>query len=190
MSLGLRIFIGVIAGILTGLFLGDLASPFDVAGEVYIGLLQLTVLPYVFVTLLLKIGKLDIREAKTLSGQAGMVMLSLWAIALVTVFVLPMSLPEWNAGSFFSANLVESAQEFDFLGLYLPKNPFHSLANNIVPAVVLFSILMGGALIGVRNKEILLAPLGVVSETLGRISDFIVWLSPYGTFALAAGAAG
>jgi len=189
-SLGTRILIGVLAGIAVGLFLGNLAAPLNFAGKVYVGLLQMTVLPYVIVSLISKIGGFDLNAAKQLAGRAGVVQLALWAIALVTVLVMPLSLPKWEAGTFFSSTLVERPEAFDFLGLYLPVNPFHSLANNVVPAVVLFSILVGVALIGLPGKQRLLDPLAVVGEALGRISGFVVRLSPWGTFALAAGAAG
>ncbi|MHC4408411.1 MAG: cation:dicarboxylate symporter family transporter [Planctomycetota bacterium] len=190
MSLGQRIFIGVAAGIVVGIFFGEMTGWLDVIGDVYVGLLQMTVLPYVTVSLISKVGKLTAEQAKTLAGRAGLVLLALWLISLATVLIMPVSLPAWDAGTFFSATLVEQPKEFDFLGLYLPTNPFHSLANNIVPAVVVFSILLGAALITVKNKERLLEPLGVVSEALGGISNFVVKMSPYGTFALAAGAAG
>jgi len=190
LSLGNRILIGVLAGIALGVFLGELASPFDVVGHIYVGLLQMTVLPYVAVSLIAKIGGLTLDQARRLAGRAGIVMLALWAISLATVLVLPLSLPEWKAGSFFSASLVETPEKFDFLGLYLPTNPFHSLANNVVPAVVVFSILVGVALIRSSRKELILAPLNVLGETLSNISTFVVRLAPWGTFALTAGAAG
>ena len=44
------------------------------------------------------------------------------------------------------------APPFDLIGLYIPANPFNALANNIVPAVVLFSALLGIALIGVPGQ--------------------------------------
>jgi Na+/H+-dicarboxylate symporter len=190
LSLGNRILIGVAAGIALGIFLGELASPFDVIGTIYVGLLQMTVLPYVAVSLIAKIGGLTLDRAARLAGRAGIVMLALWVIALATVLFLPLSLPEWQAGTFFTASLVETPAEFDFLGLYLPTNPFHSLANNVVPAVVVFSILLGVALIRVARKDAVLAPLTVLGEVLSNISNFVVRLAPWGTFALTAGAAG
>jgi Na+/H+-dicarboxylate symporter/ABC-type amino acid transport substrate-binding protein len=190
MSFGMKIIMGVCAGIAVGIFFGEMTAPLDVVGDIYVGLLQMTVLPYVTVSLISKIGSITLRQAKTLAGRAAVVLLLLWGIALVAVLILPISLPQWEAGSFFSSTLVERPQEFDFLGLYLPTNPFHSLANNIVPAVVLFSILIGGALIGVPGKSRLLEPLEVVGDALGRVSDAIVRIAPYGTFALSAGAAG
>jgi Na+/H+-dicarboxylate symporter len=190
LSLGNRILIGVAAGIALGIFLGELASPFDVIGHIYVGLLQMTVLPFVAVSLVAKIGGLTLDQARRLAGRAGIVMLALWVLSLGAVLVLPFSLPEWKAGTFFSASLVETPEKFDFLGLYLPTNPFHSLANNVVPAVVVFSILLGVALIRVAKKDLVLAPLNVLGTTLSNISNFVVRLAPWGTFALTAGAAG
>ncbi len=190
LSLGTKILIGVLIGIAFGIFLGELSRPFGVAGRVYVGLLQMTVLPYVAVSLIAKVGKLSVGEAKPLAGRAGLVMLALWGIALATVLLMPLSLPEWKAGTFFSSSLVERPERLDFLALYIPTNPFHSLANNVVPASVLFSILVGVALIGVPNKQSVLRPLQVFSDALSRIAKFVVRLAPWGTFALAAGASG
>ena len=190
LTMGTKILIGVTAGILVGVFLGDRVGLFDTIGAIYVGLLQMTVLPYVVVSLMGKVGGLTMTEAKTLGGRAGIIMLVLWVLSLAAVVLMPLSLPEWNAGSFFSASLVESPKEFDFLGLYLPTNPFHSLAANVVPATVLFSIFAGIALIQVKRKDELLSVLSVVSEMLGNVSNSVVRFSPYGTFALAAAAAG
>jgi Na+/H+-dicarboxylate symporter/ABC-type amino acid transport substrate-binding protein len=190
LTLGTRILIGVLCGIAVGIFLGEESSPLEVLGKVYVGLLQMTVLPYVTVSLVAKIGRLRFEQARGLAGRACMVLLALWTISLLTVVVMPFSLPTWEAGSYFSSSLVERPQEFDFLGLYLPTNPFHSLANNVVPAVVLFSILLGVAMIAIEDKARLLDPLDVLGNALSRISNGVVKLSPWGTFALAAGAAG
>lgn len=190
LTMGTRILIGVLAGIAVGIFLGDLVGPFDVVGKIYIGLLQMTVLPYVVISLIGKIGGLSMEQAKRLGGRAGLILLALWAISLVAVVVFPLSLPKWESGNFFSASLVEPSKQFDFLSLYLPTNPFHSLAANVVPAAVLFSILVGVALILVERKEVLLKPLDVAAETLGRLSNAVVKFAPWGTFALSAAAAG
>jgi Na+/H+-dicarboxylate symporter len=92
--------------------------------------------------------------------------------------------------SFYSPALAQPAAPLDFLELYVPSNPFHSLANTIVPAVVLFSILFGLAIIGVERKEPLLQLLATASAAVGRIARFIVRLTPLGIFAIAAHAAG
>lgn len=189
-TLGTRITIALVAGIAVGVFLGELSAPLEVVGDIYVALLQMTVLPYVMVSLIGKIGSLSIDGARKLAGRAGLVLLSFWVVSLFLVFILPLSLPTWEAGTFFSSSMVQEPAKLDFLELYLPTNPFHSLANNIVPATVLFSILMGVALISIPKKNVLLAPLHVVNDALAGISNFVMRLSPLGTFALAAGAAG
>ena len=79
-----------------------------------------------------------------------------------------------------------SATTFDLVDLYIPSNPFYSLANNVVPAVVLFSIVLGVAVIGTDRKPVLLDVLRVARVALSRATRFIVQLTPYGLFAIAA----
>jgi len=67
--------------------------------------------------------------------------------------LVPLAFPPQQTASFFSTSLVEPQQPFDFISLYIPSNPFHSLANSIVPAVVLFSVILGFALIGIGEKQ-------------------------------------
>ena len=76
----------------------------------------------------------------------------MWAVALAVVLLFPLMFPGNQNASFFSTALVQEREPFDFLSLYIPTNPFYSLANNIVPAVVLFSVIVGVALIGVPEK--------------------------------------
>ncbi|MCZ6831602.1 MAG: cation:dicarboxylase symporter family transporter, partial [Gammaproteobacteria bacterium] len=73
---------------------------------------------------------------------------------------------------------------------YVPSNIFYSLSNDLVPAVVLFSILLGVALISVPDKSSVLAIFDGLTEALGRINALIVQLTPFGIFAIAAAAAG
>jgi len=189
-TLGTQVGIGVALGAACGLFFGDMTAPLEVAGEVYVGLLQMTVLPYVILSLVERIGNLSIPSALRLGRGAGWTLLVLWAIALAAVLVFPLALPEWDSGTFFSPSLVEEPDPLDLIGLYIPINPFHSLAANVVPAVVLFSICLGVALIPLSGKATLLAPLEVARSAVGRIASFIVRLSPYGTFFLTAHATG
>ena len=83
-----------------------------------------------------------------------------------------------------------AAPAFDFVDLYIPANPFNSLANNVVPAVVLFSLILGVALAGVERRERLLDVLQVARDAISTATRFVTRLTPYGLFAIAANAAG
>ena len=98
--------------------------------------------------------------------------------------------PPMQTASFFSTTLLEETPPLDLIGLYIPANPFYALANNIVPAVVLFSALVGVALIGVPDKGAALEVIAVINNALERVARFIVALTPYGLFAIAAVVAG
>ncbi len=189
-SFGNRILVGLALGIATGLFLGDHAAPLQLAANAYVRLLQMTVLPYVTVSLVVGIGSLDPATARRLFLRVGALTLALWGLALGAVFLMPLVFPSLESASFFSTTLVETPPPVDFVALYIPSNPFHSLANSIVPAVVLFSGLLGIALMGVPGKEGLIGPLRTVESALARANRLVVRLTPYGLFAIAAHTAG
>jgi Na+/H+-dicarboxylate symporter len=107
----------------------------------------MTVLPYVVISIIASLGSLSVFEARRLGVRAGLVLIGLWAIGLAFALLLPVVFPHLRQGSFFSTSMLERPPAFDFVDLYIPSNPFNSLANNIVPAVVLFSIVLGVALI-------------------------------------------
>ncbi len=115
----------------------------QVAADVYVKLLQMTVLPYVTVSLVSGLGALRLEQAKALAVRCGLLLLVLWGLALAAVFLFPLIFPRIETASFFSTTLLEGREPFNFVGLYVPTNPFSSLANNVVPAVVLFSIVLG-----------------------------------------------
>jgi Na+/H+-dicarboxylate symporter len=181
-----NILIGLALGVATGLFLGEKAGVFQLVAEAYLRLLQMTVLPYVMVSLIEGIGSLDGARARRLFVRVGTLSLVLWALALGAVLLMPFVFPEIESASFFSTTLVENRPPLDFVALYIPSNPFHSLANNIVPAVVLFSIFVGVALIGIERKQGLLENLMLIERGLKRANQFAVGLTPIGLFAIAA----
>jgi proton glutamate symport protein len=181
-----NILIGLALGVATGLFLGEKAAGFQLVAEAYVRLLQMTVLPYVMVSLIEGIGSLDGARARRLFVRVGTLSLVLWALALGAVILMPLAFPEVESASFFSTTLVENRPPLDFVALYIPSNPFHSLANNIVPAVVLFSIFLGVALITIERKQALLENLVLIERGLKRANQFAVSLTPIGLFAIAA----
>ncbi len=190
LSLSGWIVLAFAVGIATGLFFGESTAFLQIPATGFIRLLQMAVLPYVTVSLIAGLGSLSYREAGFLARQGGAVLLLLWGLTFAVIAAIPLAYPEVQAASFFSTTLVEPPGEFDFIGLYIPANPFHSLSENAVPAVVLFCIALGVALIGVQGRETLIENFHVLSRALGRITSFVIRLTPIGVFAIAASAAG
>ena len=190
MSLAAKVLIGVGLGILAGIFFGEKAAFLKWAGDAFIQLLQMTVLPYVMTSLIVGLGGLSYRQAATLARKGGLVLMLLWGIGLLTVLAMPLAFPNWQTASFFSTSLLEQTPQFNFLSLYIPSNPFYSLSNNVVPAVVVFSVSLGVALIGITDKRPLLESLSTIMNALGTITGSIVKLAPLGVFAIIASATG
>jgi Na+/H+-dicarboxylate symporter len=190
LSLSARIMIAMVLGVVVGVFFGDYCKFLEIFGDAFIKLLQMTILPYITVSMILGIGSLTSEQAKLLAKKAGLLLLIFWGLSFVMVLLLPLSFPHWESAAFFSSAVVELPKKVDFLNLYIPSNPFYSLANNIVPAVVLFSIMMGIALMAMANKKALLEALGTASRALIRMTNLIVNLTPYGVFAITASASG
>jgi Na+/H+-dicarboxylate symporter/ABC-type amino acid transport substrate-binding protein len=184
------IFIGLLLGILCGLFLGEYCADLKVFGNAFIKLLQMSILPYIVVSLIGGIGRLSYGEAKLLAIKAGLLLLLFWGVSLAVVFSMPLAFPEVKTASFFSTSMVEAGEGVDFLELFIPSNPFKSLANTVIPASVLFSVAVGIALIGVKGKQKLIDGFDVLAAALSRVAAFMVYLTPIGVFAIAASAAG
>jgi len=185
-----RVLIGLVLGIAAGVFFGELAHALKIVGDAFIMLLQVAVIPYIVASLMTALGRLTLDDAKKLGLKAGGVLLVLWGIGVVVLLLTPLAFPDWVSASFFSTSQVEEAKPVDFLKLYIPANPFASLANAVVPAIVVFSVMIGVALIGVKNKQSVLEPLSAIAEALMAVTGFVARLAPYGVFALAASAAG
>jgi Na+/H+-dicarboxylate symporter/ABC-type amino acid transport substrate-binding protein len=190
MSFSTKILVGLGAGVATGLIVGEHAAVLKWAADGFVKLLQMTVLPFVTVSIVSSLGALDAAQARLLARRVGLVIVLLWVVAIGFALLLPLTFPTVENAQFFSTTLVERREPFNFVDLYIPSNPFYSLANNVVPAVVLFSVIVGVALIGVDRKDGLLGVLESVKAALARATRFVVGLTPYGLFAIAATTAG
>ena len=190
MTFSRQILAGLAGGIITGLFFGEQASALKWAADGFVSLLQMMVLPYITVSIVASLGSLDYAQIRTLGLRAAAVVGGLWLVALSFAFLIPLTFPSMQNASFFSSSLVERRPTFDFVGLYIPANPFNALANNVVPAVVLFSVILGIGLVGVERKKPLLDVLQVAKDAISAATRLVNRLTPYGLFAIAANAAG
>ncbi len=190
MTSSTKILVGLVSGVIVGLFFGEHAAVLKVVADGFVKLLQMMVLPYIILSIITSLGALSFDQVKTLGLRAGAVLIGLWCLALIFTFLIPLAFPETETATFFSTTLVERRPPFNFVDLFIPSNPFYALSNNVVPAVVLFSVFVGVALIGVERKQIALDVFAVAKDALSSATRFIVGLTPYGIFGIAANTAG
>jgi Na+/H+-dicarboxylate symporter/ABC-type amino acid transport substrate-binding protein len=189
-SIFAQVILALLLGIACGLFFGEFAAGLETLGDAYVHLLLMTVLPYVVAALVSGIGRLNPAWAGRIGLRAGALMLFIWLVSIATVLVVPLAFPPWESGSYFSQSLLEAAQPFNPVKAYLPINIFASLSEMQVPAVVVFCVALGVALIEVSGKQELLRICDNLIEAFGRIAGMVVKLSPIGIFAIAASSSG
>jgi Na+/H+-dicarboxylate symporter/ABC-type amino acid transport substrate-binding protein len=189
---GLTVLIvtGLLFGFACGLFFGEYTSWIKWVGDAFIGLLQMAVLPYVATSLVANVGRLSYRGGARLLRVSAGVLLMLWLVGLTTLLIMTQAFPAWETGSFFSSSFTEEPVSPDWLGLFIPSNPFQALSENSIPAVVVFSLGLGIALMSIPDKARLLDPLDVVVEALAKLNKLVLKLTPIGIFAIVAHATG
>lgn len=185
-----QIVLAFVAAIFSGLFFGELIAPIKLLGDIFIGLLQMTVLPYILLSLIGGLGRLSYAEISLMALKGGGYMLLFWLIGLLVIACTSIALPDWESATFFSSSITEALQPIDLVGLYIPSNPFFALSSSIIPAVVVFAVAIGLALVGIPGKGAFLDDLGVLTESLMRVAGFVARLAPIGVFGLVAAAAG
>lgn len=166
LSLSTQVLVGLVLGLLAGVIFGEHMALLQNVGKAFILLLQMTVLPYITLSLITGLGQLNYQQVKMLAVKAGSLLVLSWGLALAAICVMPLTFPVWQSASFFSTSLVTQPEEVNFLTLFIPANPFYSFANDLVPAVVLFSAAVGLALIGIEQKQGLLASLTVLNRAV------------------------
>ena len=189
-SLSTQILLSLVLGVAVGLFFGELAGGLGVLGSAYVKILEMTVLPYIVISLVLRIGKLDIAEIRRFGANGGKLLVVLLSLGLGVYYLFVLAFPNLVTASFFSATLIEHPAATNVIETYIPANPFKSLADGTIPAVVVFCSLLGAALTRLPNKQVILDSLQVLSQAVSDITNLCARLAPLGVFAIAASVVG
>ena len=190
-KLGVWIGLGLLLGIVCGFLFGDYCGELEVLGQAYVGLLQMTVLPYLLLSLVAKMGRLDPAQARKLGFVTASVLLAFWALAILLMVIVSLALPSITGASFFSPDHdTLLVQQQDFVTTFIPTNVFRALTNEYVPAVVVFCLFFGAALMMTPKKEPVLDFLDLCASGISRVNLFLIRIAPLGLFALTAAAAG
>lgn len=117
LSFSKQIAIGLTAGLAAGLLLGERLAVLKVGADVFIQLLQMTVLPYVIVSLVGGLGRLSKDDLKRLALRGTSMLLLLWLVGLTAILATRHAFPQWESASFFSSSLREGGESVDLLKL-------------------------------------------------------------------------
>jgi Na+/H+-dicarboxylate symporter/ABC-type amino acid transport substrate-binding protein len=184
-SLTFQMAIATVLGILVGLFFGDLCDVFAPYSSAYIMLLKVTAVPYLIGAIIHGVGQLSVYQAKQILKR-GLIFISVaWAINILMVYGITYLFPRSKStqlGGYVSGEI----PQLNFAELLIPENIFYALSNNIVPAIVIFSLLIGMALMFLKEKDVLMKGMENLVEALTRITAWIARITPFGTFLIIA----
>lgn len=188
-----QVIIGAVLGIVAGLLLQDYAAYLDPIGQVFLRLLQFLVVPLVIATLLS--GVLQMQSVREL-GSVGarffgyLTITSLIASAIGVGMALLLR-PGLGLDLTNIAQEDVSAEEYnvtDQLLGWVPDNFFLAMSEMDMIPVIIGTILFGVTmlLIGEERLPRAYALVREGTEIMLRLTNMIIWVSPYGVFALLA----
>lgn len=218
-SLSRKVFIALVMGLLYGITLqliygGDEASTiknsvewFNIIGNGYVKLLQMVVMPLIFVSILSAVAKLHSTSSlgKISSSVITTLLLTTMISAIVAILVsqlFNLSANGLTSGSLEQAralklqdikiNTLDGLNIPDMILAFLPTNPFQDLAglrSTSIMGVVIFSILLGLAALRLakQNQQYgasLVSAITILQQWIMQLVRIIIQLTPYGVFAL------
>lgn len=188
-SLAFQMAIATVFGILFGLFLGDLCDVFASYAAAYVKLLKVTAIPYLIGAIIHGVGQLSSSQGK-LIVKRGVFFISLaWTINILMIYTVSHLFPR-SSTPHTSGYISSETPHLNFAELLIPDNIFYDLTNNIVPAIVIFSLLIGIALIHLKEKDVIMNGLQNLVSALTRITAWIARITPIGTFLIIANQVG
>lgn len=191
------IFIGLLLGILFGLFMPgryDFLLPvIDLVSSLYMNALRMMIYPLVFCSLIVGIqGIGSVSATGRVGGQAVLYFTGTTLFASLLGLFLPKAL---GLGTGITIELAEANVEatqftslMDTVKNLVPSNPFASFANGDMLQVLVFAIIVGVAALSLGEKA---APFVKVAEAVNDISvkivSVVMYFTPIGVFCSIAG---
>ena len=183
-ALSVQIISAMFIGLLLGYYFSVTYSVIDNTANAFVTSLQMTVLPYIILSLIVGLGGLTPSKAKNISKQSLFIILMMILVVLFFIFSTPLSFPDWQNAEFYSANTIKIAPELSLVDLFISANPFNAFSNTLVPAVVFFSICMGLGLMQIKSKRQTLLVLSNLQQAVANINNFIMKFAPLGVFCI------
>ncbi|EQA64816.1 dicarboxylate/amino acid:cation symporter [Leptospira alexanderi] len=210
-KLWLKIFVGMLAGIFTGILLGsDLSlvnrntaqlttSWLVIPGLIFINLLQMIMVPLIFSSIILGICSAENIENVKKLGIGTLIYFVFTTFIAVTIGItLSLWLEPGKSTTQIKNTLnsnIPSATEIPTLDKYpelfmsfFPKNPFLSITQGEMLNVIVFSILLGIAILSVSKdlSKPILEILNSVFQISMKIVNWAMALTPFAVFGLMA----
>ncbi|MES2121325.1 MAG: cation:dicarboxylase symporter family transporter, partial [Chlamydiota bacterium] len=189
-SLGYQVLIAIIAGIATGLFLGEHAHVLEPIGQIFFTLLQMVVLPYIPFMLIHGLGSLSGSTAKQLFQRGWIFFVLVWVVGFAIIYALTYLIPTPQMAFINPNAAMAEAGLSNTISFLVPENLIYDFANNIVPAIAVFGLIAGLAVMRIEKNDYILKFLEQVNNAIEKVMYWLALFSPVAIFSHMAAASG
>ncbi|MBP2634549.1 MAG: sodium/dicarboxylate symporter family protein [Firmicutes bacterium] len=191
-----QILLALIAGLALGLLIGPPIAPIKVIGDVFLRLIQMSVVALVCGSVIESLGNLESKEIGKLGGK---IFVLFTAVTIIAAFFGIASAQLINPGIGINMALTKSLAQTsnqtvsDMILGFFPSNIFKALSEGNMVQSIIFAIPVGIVLSIVRSKnpeERILPLVQDVNKVLVGVIKMIMKIAPIGIFALLAWVAG
>ncbi len=192
LSLGKRILIGLVVGLAIGLISPKAASFISPLGDIFLRMLKMLIVPLVFFSITSGVCKMgDVKQLRSVGLR--FVLYIILTSGLCAMFGVVVGLVT-NIGAGTTEFLDETAEvassTYNFIDnviSWFPDNIIQSMYNANMLQIIVFALFLGVALLALGEKvKTLIGFIDQCSETMLKITEFVMDFSPFGIAALIA----
>lgn len=155
----------------------------------YVMILKITAIPYLVVAIIHGIGLLNRAQAMQILKKGSFFIALALLINIGVIYLIKWSFPLAEGPSQIGY-VLKDVPSLNFAKMLIPENIFNSLANNLIPSVVVFSILLGISLMQLADKQTVMSGLRTLLDALTKVTSWIARITPIGTFLIMANQVG
>lgn len=188
----IMVIIGVVAGIIVGLVAPEVGKSLGVLGELFVKLIKMMIIPVIFCTVVLGIGKIKAAAVGKVGGMALVYFLVMSTIALgiglvVGNIIKPgtgLNIPSDPAkGAELAGKAASEGGPMEFFSNIIPTTLFSSVTEGNVLQALFVAILVGFAIQAMGSTGApLLRGIELLQKLVFRILIGVLWTAPIGAF--------
>ncbi|GEL76592.1 dicarboxylate/amino acid:cation symporter [Tenuibacillus multivorans] len=202
-SILIALFLGIVIGLGLNLFAPEIFTPIDQyffapLGDIFLRLIQMMVIPIVFISIVLGVANLgDPKKLGRIGGKTILFFLSTTAIAITIAMSLAFLFQpgEYDPDLLNSEEATFEAEEapsvVDTLINIIPTNPIQAMTSGEMLQIIFFAVFLGfGLAILSKKTDRVLRLFEQANELVMYLIQIIMYTAPFGAFGLIASAVG
>ncbi len=186
------VILGIILGILFGIFLPELALKQQVIGTAFIYFLKMLVIPLVFASIyvaILGLGSLEELKEIGLKTIGLYLLTTALAVLLAIVAMNIFEVGELSSSAGLEFAKAESIAPFSLEAMllsFIPTNIFSAFSHGSMMQIIVFAIMFGVASLYLKPKEQepMIGFFNGVANAMLKMAEWIILLTPIGVFSL------